>query len=91
MFPFNLSLAYLSPSPTHPFIDLPIPFIDPPIPFALPLHPPSVPVLVSDIVTLAENGGPLAGYPLLGTSVGGAASPRALIERARRSFGQVSM
>ncbi|KAL1731658.1 hypothetical protein EV714DRAFT_248729, partial [Schizophyllum commune] len=50
-----------------------------------------VPSLVSDIVTLAENGGPLAGYPLLGTSVGGAASPRALIERARRSFGQVSI
>ncbi|KAI4517933.1 acetyl-CoA synthetase-like protein [Schizophyllum commune Loenen D] len=50
-----------------------------------------VPSLVSDIVTMAENGGPLAGYPLLGTSVGGAASPRALIERARRSFGQVSI
>ncbi|KAI5885282.1 acetyl-CoA synthetase-like protein [Schizophyllum commune H4-8] len=50
-----------------------------------------VPSLVSDVVTMAENGGPLAGYPLLGTSVGGAASPRALIERARRSFGQVSI
>ncbi|KAL1749310.1 hypothetical protein HDZ31DRAFT_59596 [Schizophyllum fasciatum] len=49
-----------------------------------------VPSVVSDIVNLAENG-PLKGYPLLGTSVGGAASPRALIDKATRTFSGIQI
>ncbi|TRM70589.1 hypothetical protein BD626DRAFT_449195 [Schizophyllum amplum] len=49
-----------------------------------------VPSVVSDIVNLAENG-PLKGYPLQGTSVGGAASPRALIDRTSKMFPGVSI
>ncbi|TRM70612.1 hypothetical protein BD626DRAFT_449220 [Schizophyllum amplum] len=48
-------------------------------------EPGTVPSVLSDVLNLAENG-PLKGYPLQGTSVGGAASPHALIERTSKTF-----